>query len=166
MLEISGKRITLEGKDILENKVFLFRRVGGGRSVRHKCNHLGYLSSRNVHDVLCPRRGTVICSLMFPVWRAVHTLGRDTRIASVCLAEDGQDKGISFTTSAEPRLGNQLPWGRKKTSEAMRFLAFRFTVQARDVDSLEKLLWFHSSPSKKFTEQRREFTSLSGFPLG
>lgn len=57
MLEISGKGITLEGKDILENKVFLFRRVGGGRSVRHKCNHLGYLSFRNVHDVLCPRRG-------------------------------------------------------------------------------------------------------------
>ena len=110
---------------------------------------------------------TVICWLMFPVWRTVHTLGRDTRIASVCLAEDGrQGKGSSFTTSAEPRLGNQLPWGRKRTSEAMHFLAFRFTVQARDVDSLEKLLWFHSSPSMEFTEQRREFTSLSGFPLG
>ena len=47
----------------------------------------------------------------------------------------------------------------------MCFLVFRFTVQGNDVASLEELLWFRSSPSKEFNEQRREFTSLSDFHL-
>lgn len=159
MLEVSSKRITSESKDILENKG-LFVQKGRSWLLRQA----QVLSSRLLKFQKC-----TWCDMTQkkPLW-SVHSRflfeGQfihwgETQELPVCVWQRMAKTKAALSHSAEPRLG-------KRTSEAMCFLVFRFTVQAHDVASLEKLLWSRSSPSKEFSEQRREFTSLSGVPLG